>query len=218
MKSNNNLLENLFDFKGPRPSFSFTYTMAATHSCIRTSKMKDSLRNIPEKTNASCKGTVYYLLKFPRMWLQFGKWPSMFLPYVGQFVLEVCVALWALQLITTWVNGRDTFQRACEPSLHPLDVLRPLLSGFLFLSIAEEAGLWEWRLDCLWMYSKISYTCWGLISTSDRGNWFLVRGPFALKYKADFGPLDFQPSHRVLVYLAYVNKDAIIIGLYSAMK
>lgn len=47
-------------------------------------------------------------------------------------ILEVCRALWVLQLITTVnIDGAiNNFQRVCEPTLHPLNVLC-LLHGSL---------------------------------------------------------------------------------------
>ena len=160
--------------------------MAATHSCIRTSKTKASLCNIPDKTNASCKGTGYYLQKSPWIWLQFAQWPSMFLPNAGWLFLGVCLSVWVLQLIATVSSGgMDSFQRVCEPRLHS-----PSVFCFLWFSIPWHCwGGWVMRVATEtdvgdWVVSECIprlATCIGTSQLCGGRDSFLVRGHLALK-------------------------------------
>lgn len=75
---------------------------SASYSHIRTSKMKDSLGNRAEKSNASCKGTGYYLPWVSPEVPHRGKLPSMVLQDIGQLfyfvilrgiILEACLVM-----------------------------------------------------------------------------------------------------------------------------
>jgi len=64
------------------------------------------------------------------------------------------------------------------------------------------------------MHFKVSYTCWELSAPVMEGTHFWL-GNTLLWNKAKLGPVQ---HHRVLVYYAYINKDDIIIGLYSTVS
>ena len=138
--------------------------MAATHSCIRTSKTKASLCNIPEKTNASCKGTGYYLQKSPWIWLQFAQWPSMFLQTAGWFFLE-CAFLceYCSSSCEFWRNGELSESLWTPPALSQCVLLSLVFYTLALLRrLGHESGYREgcgW-LSRLWMHSKISYMYW----------------------------------------------------------
>lgn len=141
MKSYNNLLVNLFNSKWHRPSFPFTCTMTATTATSELAKWRILFLTQQKKPKCFLQRHSVLSDTVSQRYHTLASCSQCFYGTQDDYFRSISCSVGSpLQ----WVNGgMDTFQRVCEASFHPLKILCPLPLGFLFLSTAEEAGLWE---------------------------------------------------------------------------